>query len=207
MNQTSTKTIIGLTGAPGSGKSLVARQLAELGCGVIDADRVAKDQYRDPAVLDTLRQWWGDEVFDEAGEVDRAAVGRVVFSDPKQKRRLEELIHPRVAAERERLEARFNADPQVKAIVQDVPLLMEVGLDERCDAVVFVDAERSVRERRVQEHRGWSPDELRQREKNQAPLDSKRSRADYVVQNNACEAECFSQVRRVFSQILTARIT
>jgi len=127
-----------------------------------------------------------------------------VFDDPTQKRRLEGLIHPRVAAERERMEAAFAADPAVKAIVQDVPLLLEVGLDERCDVLVFVDAERAVRERRVQQHRGWSAAELKRREKNQASLDSKRGRADYVVINNASEGECFDQVRRVFSKILAS---
>lgn len=202
MNTPDHKPIIGLTGAPGSGKSLVARQLERLGCGVIDADTIAKDQYRDPEVRQTLRRWWGDEVFDEAGAVDRAAVGQLVFNDPEQKRRLEGLIHPRVAAERERLEAEFAADDRLKAIVQDVPLLLEVGLDERCDAVIFVDAERSVRLDRLKKNRGWTADELDRREKNQAPLDSKRNRADYVVVNHASEAECFDQVRRVLAQIL-----
>ena len=75
------KPVLGLLGAPGSGKSTVARAFADLGCGVIDADRLAHEALQSQPVRDQLAQWWGDDVLDDAGRVDRSAVGKIVFAD------------------------------------------------------------------------------------------------------------------------------
>lgn len=196
------KPIIGLLGAPGSGKSFVARTFAEQGAGVIDADRLARQALEEPAVREALRQWWGDAVFDAAGRVDRQAVGARVFEDAAALRRLESVVHPRVKAGRAALRDRYAVDRSVVAIVEDSPLLLEQGLDRECDVLVFVDAPRAVREQRVGETRGWSSAELARREKNQAPLDIKRDRADYVVNNSVERQLAHEQARRVLSQIL-----
>lgn len=192
---------IGLMGAPGSGKSLVASQLAKLGCVVIDSDALARQVINVPQVLEKLIECWGDKVISADGGVDRAAVGRIVFSDPKQLKRLESLIHPRVHAERERLRREAFDRPGVRAIVEDSPLLLETGIDRVCDVLIFVDAPLEVRQARLARTRGWGPDVLADREKNQLPLDTKRQRADYVISNDAGEAHCLEQTRRVLSRI------
>ncbi len=199
------KPVIGLVGGVGSGKSLVARQFAELGCGVVDADQLARDAYADPSVREQIVQWWGKDVMKPDGSLDRRRIASIVFDAPAEKTRLEELIHPRVFTGRQALHKRFEADPAVVAIVEDCPLLLEVGLDEQCDAVVFVDAPREHRLARVTATRGWDEAELDRREKNQIGLDKKADRADYVLKNDAGEAECFAHVRRVLSQILHNR--
>lgn len=196
------KPVIGLLGAPGSGKSLVARQLQQLGCAVIDADEIARQALDEPAVRDQLVTWWGSEVLDAAGKVSRQAVGAIVFKNPEQLAKLEALTHPRVHARRSALRKQFQADPAVKAIVEDCPLLLEKQLEGDCDVLVYVDAPRAVRLQRVKQTRGWSEAELLGREKNQWPLDTKRSRADYVVSNHAAESDTLAQVRSVLSQIL-----
>jgi dephospho-CoA kinase len=196
------KIVIGLTGGIGSGKSLVARLLAELGCGVIDSDRLARQAMEDPQVKAQLARWWGTAVLDSAGRVDRRAVSRLVFAQPAELQRLEGLIHPRVHQGRVRLREQYEKDPHIKAIVEDTPMLMEKGLADACDAIVFVNSSPENRRRRVAAHRGWDEQELARREKAQVGLDSKAARADYVVDNNAGEAECLAQVRRVFTQIL-----
>ncbi|MFW6058828.1 MAG: dephospho-CoA kinase [Phycisphaeraceae bacterium] len=196
------KPVIGLLGAPGSGKSLVADQFRQLGCAVIDADQLARDALQTPAVRDQLVAWWGQQVLDAEGRIDRKAVGRIVFDNPDELRRLESVTHPEVARQRRTLHARYEADPQVVAIVEDSPLLLEKRVDADCDVLVLVEAPREVRLRRLQEHRGWSEAELDRREKNQWPLDSKRKRADYIVNNHAEAADTFAQTRRVLSQIL-----
>lgn len=196
------KPVIGLLGAPGAGKSLVAGQLAALGCAVVDADALAREALGEPAVKEQLARWWGPDVLDERGEVDRSALARIVFADRAALEQLESLTHPRVRQKRAFLHEQYQARPAVKAIVEDTPLLIESGLDADCDAVIFVEASLPTRVARVA-RRGWSAEELDRREKNQTPLDIKRKRADYVVNNDADEASTQDQVRRVLSRIIT----
>lgn len=197
------KAVIGVTGGIGSGKTLVAGQLAELGCVVIDADALAADALEHRRVRHQLVDWWGPGVIDEHGGIKRRVVARIVFDDPEQLRRLESLIHPHVYRARQQLYRRYQDDSQCRAIVEDCPLLLEVGLDKQCDAVIFVAASREVRLRRLAASRGWAEQDLARREKNQLPLDTKAKRADYVVVNDADEAETRSQVSNIFSQIMT----
>lgn len=199
------KPVIGLMGAPGSGKSFVAELFGRLGCAVIDADAIAKAQLEDEAVKRQLAVWWGGAVLDPQGAVDRKAVGQIVFGDPQQKKRLEGLIHPRVHARRRELRFEHFQNPAVRAVVEDSPLLLESGIDRECDVLVYVEADRAVREARVRESRGWSAQELLRREAAQASLDTKRQQADYVIQNHAGPEQTFEQVRRVFDSILHAR--
>lgn len=196
------KPVIGLLGAPGSGKSLVASILAEQGCGVIDADRIARELLDTPDIRQQLRSWWGGSVFNPDGSVNRKAVGGIVFQDPAQRQRLEALIHPRVHAERWRLRADFARNPDIRAIVEDCPLLLEVGLADECDALLLVDTPHDLRRQRVADTRGWSAEELASRDSSQIPLDIKRQRADYVVQNDADPEQLRVQSNRVLSLIL-----
>ena len=195
------KPVVGLMGGIGSGKSTVARQLAALGCAVIDADDLARQALNDPAVKAELAQQWGGAVLQADGSVNRREIARLVFADADKLALLESLTHPRVHEQRQALRARFNADPSVRAIVEDCPLLLEKGIDRQCDVLVFVRASAEARAGRVAA-RGWSAEELARRERNQWPLDNKAQRADYVVENNAGEAECLDQVRRVLNTIL-----
>ena len=202
MSISSSKPVIGLTGGIGSGKSLVARQLTQLGCAVIDADQLARQALDEPAVRDRLVAKWGAQLLDDAGRIDRRKLAAIVFGDPTRLRKLEALTHPRVHAARADLHRQYQADPAVKAIVEDCPLLLEVGLDKECDALIFVSAPLELRQERVARTRGWTKAELAEREKNQWPLDRKAAVADYVLANDADEDRCFSHVRGVFSQIM-----
>jgi dephospho-CoA kinase len=196
------KPIIGIVGGIGSGKSFIARCFAEAGCHVIDSDAQVRAAYNDPAVIETLRQWWGPQVMLPTGQVDRAFIARTVFSDAGQRLRLEQLLHPLVNATREREMAQWADDPGLLAFVWDTPLLLEAGLAGACDAIVFVDAPLDQRLRRVRETRRWEPDELQKRENLQWPLDKKREIADYVLSNTADAARVRDQVRDLLPQIL-----
>jgi len=199
------KPVIGLAGGVGSGKSLVATQLAALGCAVIDADQLAKQALGQPEVREQLVHWWGPKILNGQGEIDRHAVGQIVFDDPDQLHRLEQLIHPLVHQARGRLGQRYQEDADAIAIVEDCPLLFETGLDKHCDKIIFVKTSRENRMRRLATSRGWSDQELARREKNQIGLDTKAQKADYIIVNDAGEDECLSQVRRVLFQILQAQ--
>ena len=202
------KPIIGIAGGIGSGKTFVARLFGELGCLVIEADALVREAYLDPAIRRTLREWWNDAIFLADGSVDRAAIARKVFDDPEQRQRLERLLHPWVGARREAMQR--DADVKTPAFIWDTPLLFETGLNEACDAVVFVEVPDSERLRRVVAQRGWNAEELRRREILQMPLDKKRRLSHYVVNNTAETADMSaaqpggtrSQVREIFFRIV-----
>lgn len=196
------KPVIGIIGGIGSGKSFVADLFGELGCLVIKSDDQVRQAYREPQVKEAIRQWWGDAMLTPDGEVNRAAIAGKVFSNPAERQRLEQLLHPMVAEARDRLMAQAAKDPAVRAYVWDTPLLLEAGLKPCCDAVVFVEAPLEVRQERVKRTRGWEPAELIVREKSQLPLDKKQEMSDYMIRNTAEAEEVHRQVREVLSRIL-----
>jgi dephospho-CoA kinase len=199
------KPIIGIAGGVGSGKSYVAAAFAELGCHVIDSDAQVRAAYQDPQVRRTLVEWWGPDALLEEGGINRALIAGKVFGNPRERRRLEKLLHPKVNAARERQMAAMAQNQNVVAFVWDSPLLFEAGLDRHCDAVVFVDTPRDLRLQRVAQTRGWGPEEFAGRENSQWPLDKKRSLSDYVVTNAADAAPVRDQVRELLPQILVTR--
>ncbi len=198
------KPVIGLTGGIGAGKSAAARILASLGAAVTDSDALAQEELNDPKVIGALREWWGDSVLGTHGGIDRKKLADIVFRNPDDLRRLEELVYPRIAARRDALAAGWDDDPSVTAIVIDAPKLYEAGIDELCDAVIFVDAERPVRLRRLGALRGWTEEELARREAAQNPLDEKRAFADYIVANNSSIDQLRLAVERVLASVLAS---
>lgn len=197
------KPTIGLAGGIGSGKSTVATILEELGAGVICSDRLNHEELDSPEVLSQMRAWWGDRVATADGRADRTAIRTLVAGDPDARTRLEQLVHPRIAVRRRALMEAYAADPAVKAVVLDSPLLFEAGLAGECDRVIFVEAPREVRLARVMRDRGWKPEDLERLEKSQKPLDYKRDRADYRVVNNSDNQGLRRQVSDIFSRILS----
>ncbi|MGA2581833.1 MAG: dephospho-CoA kinase [Tepidisphaeraceae bacterium] len=196
------KPIIGIVGGIGSGKTFVARAFGELGCVFIDSDELVHRAYEDPAIQQEIRNVWGAAVFDSQGQVNRSALGKLVFADPTQRTRLEAILHPYIARLRDQIMEDAADQPQVPAFIWDAPLLIEAGLSSQCDAVVFVDAPLELRIARVAQSRGWDSAELLKREKLQLPLDKKKEIADYVIDNTADADIIRRQVRDVFPRIL-----
>ncbi|MFW5798178.1 MAG: dephospho-CoA kinase [Planctomycetota bacterium] len=191
---------VGLIGGIGSGKSLLARALERRGAEVIDADRIGHRLLDDPEVKQALVDHWGREVLQDDGRIDRKAVGRRVFADPQELKFLNRTVHPRLVVEvRRRLDELDG--PDVPMVVIDAALLIEFGLDELCDRVIFVDAPRESRAARVREHRGWSARELELRESSQISLTEKRRRADMVIENHTTPDHVEHQVERLWSAL------
>ncbi len=205
------KPIIGLAGGIGSGKSFVAKLFAERGCAVVDSDALVSQVYQEPAVLDALRSWWGDDIVGTDGLLNRKAVARRVFESVEDRRRLEALIHPRVANRRaDMMKDAIEQRPGLPAFVWDSPLLFEMGLDKECDRLVFVDCPLPVRLSRVGK-RGWDADEFARREKSQWALDKKRRLCNDVIVSGAggegfgpagMAEDTRGQVGRVLSRII-----
>jgi dephospho-CoA kinase len=196
------KPIIGLCGGIGAGKSTIARQLAALGCAVIDSDALAREALNRATVKRRLRRWLGRDVFLANGAVNRHALAQVVFANARSVARLNAMVHPAVAEMRSKRTRLAERDRAVRGIVWDSPLLIEAKLHRACDAVIFVQVPQKQRFARVAQARQWSRAELLRRENLQLPLDKKKEIADYVVDNTGEESTSLHQVRRVFSLIL-----
>ena len=190
--------VLGLLGGIASGKSTVAALFARRGLVHVDADQVAREVCEEPAVLAAVRAALGPESLGPDGRMDRAAVARMVFADPALRHRLEAVTHPPV---RQRILARLTeARAQGDSVLLDVPLLLEGGLVDHCDAAVFVATDREERLRRAAA-RGWAPDELDRRERAQAPLAEKQARARFTVDNGGSLAATEAQVDAVLAQL------
>jgi dephospho-CoA kinase len=177
--------------------------MGELGAGVVRSDVLGHQEINAQEVKNVLVRWWGEAVLAPDGSVDRPKVASIVFGDPAQRHRLEALLHPRIAIRSADMMTELDRQPKFRAIVLDSPLLYEADLDLICDAVVFVDANPETRRDRSEKIRNWPEGELARREKPQQPLDMKRARADYTVENNSTLAALRSQVERVFAQIVS----
>ena len=185
--------VIGLLGGVASGKSTVAGLFAAHGLLHVDADALAREVAAEPAVLAAVAAAFGPEVT-AGGRLDRAALAQRVFADPAARRRLEAILHPPIRTRiLERLAAARAAGTSV---LLDVPLLLENGLIEHCDVVVFVEVDAAERRRRAAA-RGWAADELDRREAAQASLAEKRARADHVIDNGGDLAATAHQVAAV----------
>lgn len=184
--------VIGLVGGLGSGKSLVARLIAERGGVVIDADRIGHELLREPEVKERVRALWGREVFDGAGEVDRRRLAEVVFSASEEGspgiENLNRLVHPELTRRVTEAVERARREGRTRWVVVDAALLLEWGLERLCDLVVWVEAPLEERRRRLARSRGWSAQEVARREACQLPLREKRARAQRVLVNvGSCE--------------------
>lgn len=187
------KPIIGIIGGVGAGKSHVSGLLGELGCMVIDSDALSRCVYEMPDVRARLKERFGPLIIQD-GEVDRKAIGKIVFSDPKERQWLEQLTHPRINQLRDELQS--QADDSVRAFVWDSPLLIEAGLADQCDLLIFVDASKSLRLKRVKS-RGWDERELDRRESAQVSLEEKRAMATHVVGGDLDEAALRHELARI----------
>jgi dephospho-CoA kinase len=195
--------IAGVLGGIASGKSTVARLLAGDGGLVLDADAIAHEALADPALAARLGAEVGRGALDGEGRVDRAALGRMAFSDPEVRSKLEGWIHPLV---RERILAGLTEarDSGRGLAVLDVPLLLENesehGLTGLCDFLVFVAADAAQRDRRAVQRRAWEPGEVALRENTQMPLKEKRARARHVITND----RGFDELERAVGEVLAA---
>ncbi|TXH43929.1 MAG: dephospho-CoA kinase [Actinobacteria bacterium] len=189
---------VGLTGGIGSGKSTVAQMFADLGASVVDADAIAREVVaRGTEGLAELVEQFGARILTDDGDLDRAALAAVVFSDPLARERLNAVTHPRIARRTAELIA---AIPQDAVLVHDVPLLVELGMQGAYDVVVVVDAPDDVRIRRLVQ-RGLDEDDARARIAAQASRDERLAVADVVIENAGDLDDLRRQVTAAWPQV------
>ncbi|MEO5815489.1 MAG: dephospho-CoA kinase [Gemmatimonadaceae bacterium] len=194
--------LVGLTGNIGSGKSAVAQLLSERGATIIDADVLARRAVEvGTAAYKAIAERWGTSILSSDGGIDRAALRRIVFSDPVQLEQLNAYVHPEVERMRELLveQARVRGD---RLVVCDIPLLFERRLTESFDRIVLVDAPRPVRLDRLVRERGLRETEAMDMIVAQMPAELKRARADHIVDNDGTLTQLDQRVTEVWSALL-----
>ena len=195
--------MVGLTGGIASGKSAVAKRLAELGAIVIDSDVLAREAVA-PGTdgLAEVVATFGPRAVTPGGEMDRAAVAEIVFGDEEKRRRLEKIIHPRVRARAAEIVA---AAPPDAVVVNDVPLLVEANLAGNYDLVIVVLADETVRLDRLVRFRGMTEETARARFAAQATDEQRRAVADIVIENDGTPAELRAVVDAVWERLTHER--
>jgi dephospho-CoA kinase len=180
---------VALTGNVASGKSTVAGLWRQAGVAVVRADDLAREVVAPGSEgLQAVVAVFGSDVLRGDGSLDRDALRDRVFKDEGERRVLEEILHPRIRAFRNRWLAQRHAEG-VSLAVAEIPLLFEAGLEGDFDAVVLVDAPEEERLRRLVEDRGISEEEALRMMAAQIPATEKRARADFVLDNDGTPEE------------------
>ncbi len=195
------KPVIGILGGIGSGKSTVAAEFGKLGCGVIDADEIAHKLLEKKNVKEKIITLFGP-VLDSAGKIDRKKLADIVFADADKLSALTGILHPFVLTRTEQLINQYNQENQVEAIVLDMPLLMEVGWEKRCDKLIFVDCERPLRVNRMKKMGLFDENKFKIRENFQISLDNKVAIAENTINNNSGLSALVRQVADIFFGII-----
>ena len=202
VGSTGKKPIVGIIGGVGSGKSTVAAEFAKLGCKVVDADKIAHELLEEKAAKEKIVDLFGQTILNSAGKIDHRKLADVVFTDADKLSSLNKIIHPLVLGRAEELIRQYNRQNEVKAIVLDMPLLVEVGWARRCDKLIFVDCKRQLRVDRAKKMGVFEENQVKIRENFQISLDNKANLTDNIIDNNSDFSALAKQVTDIFSYIM-----
>jgi len=187
-----------LTGGIATGKSTAAALLKLYGFRIIDADTIARqmlDRHSEKVV-----EAFGDRILDLSGTIDRKALGKIVFENPEERRRLEALLHPPI-----REEIRLQSEEQErlgKPYLIDIPLFFETGSDYSIGHSIVVYAPREIQLQRLRKRDGFDEAEARQRIDAQLDIEKKRHQATWVIDNSGDLSQLSSECERVKEEIL-----
>ncbi len=196
------KPVIGILGGVCSGKSTVAAEFAKLGCAVIDADKIAHELLGKKDVAEKVVATFGAGILNSAGKIDNKKLANIVFADADKLSSLNRIIHPLVLERAEELIRQYNSQNKVKAIVLDMPLLVEVGWEKRCDKLIFVECNWQLRVERAKKMGFFDENQLKIRENFQISLDNKANLTDNTIDNNSGFSVLAKRVVDTFSYIV-----
>jgi dephospho-CoA kinase len=193
--------LIGLTGGIASGKSTVSARLAARGFRVIDADAVAREVVEPGSLgLAKVAEAFGSEILGEDGRLDRVALAKRVFADPKARAALNGILHPLIGQRTAEL-TRKAREAGLLLVVYDAPLIVENNLHKAMDLLVVVSAERAIQIERTVSRDAISRDEAAQRVAAQLPLEQKIEVADVVIDNSGDLEDTMIQVEALISSL------
>jgi dephospho-CoA kinase len=191
-------TIVGLTGGVGTGKSTVAGYFKELGAYVVDFDELAREVIRPRAkAWKDIVGHFGKGILNDDLTVNRRKLAEIVFCDSKELAKLNEIVHPEVFREDEKITKQITKADSGALIVKDVPLFFEIGRRPRVDKVVVVSASEQTRLRRL-EAKGISRRDAENRIRSQLSLEEKVKLADFAIDNDGSHEETRRQVEEIY---------
>lgn len=192
----------GLTGGIASGKSTVAAMFAELGAWIVDADKVGHQ------LLDSSRyayqeivRYFGDEILDSSGEIDRKLLGTLVFADADKLRALNAIVHPGIIAEVDRLAVQYAGSHPGTVILVDAALIFEAGIGASFRKVIVAWCRPEQQVERLMAKAGFAREEAERRIAAQMPAVEKRRLADFVIDCSGTQADTRAQVLELFPKL------
>jgi dephospho-CoA kinase len=193
---------VGLTGGLASGKTHVARVLAELGCHVIHADAIGHEALKrgGEAYNEVIRNF-GREILGANGEIDRKALAGLVFADPEKLKILNSLVHPYVFRRQQEFFEEVAAKDLGGIAVVEAAIMIEAGSYEKYDRLILAVCPPEMQIKRFRDRENATEEQARARLANQMPLEEKRKYADYVIDTSGSYAETERQVRKVYEQM------
>ena len=194
--------IVGLTGGVASGKTAVSQFLKEEGAYIIDADQIARElvQPHQP-VWSELIKAFGKEILQEDGSIHRKKLADKVFADPKQRKLLNQILHPRIKEEMDRrIKEVRRKDPEAIVVI-DAPLIVELGDHREMDKLIVVTSTQTQQIKRLKERDGISPEEVLRILSSQMPVEEKVVLADFVIRNEGSLEETKKRAKEIFKEL------
>lgn len=188
------KPVVGLIGAIGAGKSTVGKLLAQRGGHVIDADALGHDALRQPEIVSELVNRWGETIRKPDDTLDRRAIGTIVFSNPDERAALQAVVYPYIGKRTLQEIATAQEEPAVAFVVLDAAVQLEAGWAEMVDRLLYIDAPREKRVKRLAVRSNWTEGELAAREAAQWPAERKKALANAVLVNDGDAADLARKV-------------
>jgi len=177
--------VVGLTGGIATGKSTVSRILADAGARIIDADKIAREVVAPGALAyDAIIRAFGKSILLADGPIDRKRLGQLIFNDPHQKAILDAIVHPKVFGQLKKQIAEYAGQRPNLVIIMDIPLLFETGAHEDLTEIVVVYVPESIQLKRLMKRDGIDQNEAMARIRSQMPIDMKRQKATFVIDNS-----------------------
>ena len=194
--------IVGLTGGAATGKTAVSQVLREEGAYIIDADQIARElvQPHRPAWNEIIRAF-GKEILQEDRSIHRKELADKVFADPKQRKVLNQILHPRIKEEIARRTREIGQKDHKAIVVIDAPLLVELGMHRNVDRLVVVTSTRAQQMERLKKRDGRSTEEALGLLSSQMPVKEKEKLADFVVRNEGSLEEMKKRAKEVFKEL------
>jgi dephospho-CoA kinase len=194
--------LVGLTGGVACGKSSVARLFQDCGAVLIDADMLARTvvERGTPALKDIARVF-GKKALLPDGTLNRPALAKIVFASPAKLKKLNAIVHPRVAREQAKMTRAIEAQEPQAVVIYDAPVLIEAGAHKRMDKIVVVSADEPTQIKRLHNRNHLSKAEALRRIKIQMPLEKKVKLADYVIDGTLSYEQTKHEVERIYSEL------
>ena len=196
--------LVGLTGGIGSGKSLAASFFKELGAHIIDADQLSRDLvHPGQTALKEIVNYFGKNILDPTGNLDRRKLAKIVFQDPGKKSILEGILHPKIFKKEQEVFIEICTKDPLAIVIIDAALLIESGNYKHVNKVIVVRSSEESQIQRILSRNAVSFDEAVARIKNQMSLEEKYKYADFILDNNMQQEDLLQKVKELYPKLLS----